>query len=139
MAEQHEIAGAPRGEPLAAGRRGVRVRIPLAGTPSAHWSHVLSAQLHVRLTGRGTGRHLRLDGIVQGADVVLAGVRDEREASELGRVLREAVDATNAAVLRSECPWEPNADQAEADAVAAALGAAMQPAPLVPALETQPA
>ena len=78
---------------------------------SGHWSHVLSAQLAVRLSGRRAGRHLKLARLVQGADVVLDGVRDEEEARELGQVVREAVPVVNAVVRRSDCPGEPNASR----------------------------
>lgn len=134
MAEQHDIAGAPRGEPLREGRHGVRVRVPLTGTPSAHWSHVLSAQLHIRLSGRRTGRHLTLARVVHGADVVLDGVRDEDEARELGRVVREAVAAVNDVVGRSECPREPNASQPVADGIAAAFASTVAPPVVVGAI-----
>ena len=45
MSETHQIAGAPRGEPLAAGRVGARVRVPLTGAPSPRWSRALCGHL----------------------------------------------------------------------------------------------
>ena len=123
MAEHHDISGPPRGEPLPQGRRGVRVRVPLTGTPTGHWGRSLSAQLALRLTGQQPGRDLALGDIVQGSDVVLDGVKDETEARELGGVLRDAVAATNEAANRAERPPEPcNTPQEDADRIAGALG-----------------
>lgn len=96
MAEQHRITGEARGEPLPAGRVGVRVRIPLSGCPSARWSRALSARLSNELVGHAAVGHLRLNDVVQGDELVLEGV-EEREATGLAQALRRAVDATNQA------------------------------------------
>ena len=121
MAEQHVIAGPARGEPLPAGSVGVRIRIPLSGTPSSHWSELFEAALAMRLLRHPGTSRLRLDRAVQGGELVLEGVEDA-EAPMLGPVLREAVEATNRAVARCERP-EPrrNMDQERADHIAAKL------------------
>jgi hypothetical protein len=116
MSEQHRIVGQGRGEPLPAGRVGVRVRIPLSGRPSRRWSRDLSARLSNELVGHAAVGHLRLNDIVQGEELVLEGV-EARDAGALSEALRRAVDATNQA-----CPEaaERSADaaQAQADAIA---------------------
>ena len=116
MSETHQISGAPRGEPLAAGRVGARVRVPLTGAPSPRWSRALCAQLANELTGHAAVGHLRLGEVVQGADLVLDGV-EEREAPALGDCLQRAVAATNAS-LEAESPRSANMPQAAADAIA---------------------
>ena len=127
MAEHHDIAGSPRGEPLRQGRRGIRVRVPLTGAPTERWARSLCAQLTLRLTGAQPGRDLALAHLVQGNDVVLEAVKDEVEARELGAVLREAVEAVNALSTRSERPAEPcNASQEDADRIALALASGME-------------
>ena len=95
MSETHQIAGAPRGEPLAAGRVGARVRVPLTGAPSPRWSRALCGHLANELTGHAAVGHLRMREVVQGSDLVLEGV-EECEASDLGSCLERAVAATNA-------------------------------------------
>ncbi len=100
MSEHHRIVGEARGEPLAAGRVGVRVRIPLSGCPSSRWSHDLSARLTNELVGHQAVGHLRLNDIVQGDQLVLEGV-EAGEAPALAEALRRAVGATNEA-----CPDE---------------------------------
>src|SRR3712207_4520296 len=89
MAEIHRVAGPPRGEPLPAGRVGARVRIPLTGTPSPRWSRVLTARLGTSLVGHPAVGHLELEGIVQGADIVLEGV-EAAEANRIGPALTTA-------------------------------------------------
>ena len=88
--------GAAVGEPLPAGRVGVRLRIPLSGSPSARWSHDLSARLTVELTGHVAIGHLRLNEIVHGQEIVLEGV-EAGEAPTIAGAVERAVDATNAA------------------------------------------
>jgi hypothetical protein len=123
MEERHHIAGVARGEPLAAGRVGARVRVPLSGTPSPDWSRVMTAHLTASLVNHGPVGHLCLSEAVQGAEIVLEGVEDA-EAPRLGQALREAVDAANSATDRPEPPppARANMDQGRADRVAADLG-----------------
>ncbi len=116
MSETHQIAGAPRGEPLEAGRVGARVRVPLTGAPSPRWSRALGAQLTNELSGHAAVGHLRLGELVQGTDLVLEGV-EEREAPALGDCLERAVAATNACVAADPSP-SANMPQAAADAIA---------------------
>jgi hypothetical protein len=117
MTETHQISGAPRGEPLAAGRVGARVRVPLSGgAPSPRWSRALGAQLTNELTGHTAAGHLRLGEVVQGSDLVLEGV-EEGEAQALGTCLERAVAATNASVTDGPPP-PANMPQARADAIA---------------------
>jgi hypothetical protein len=116
MSEHHRIAGEARGEPLPAGRVGIRVRIPLSGCPSRRWSRDLSARLTNELVGHDAVGHLRLNDIVHGDQLVMEGV-EAREAPALAEALRRAVDATNAA-----CPDEAersrNVAPREADEIA---------------------
>src|SRR5215213_7116006 len=116
MTERHRIVGSATGEPLPDGRVGVRVRIPLSGSPSLRWSRDLSARLTNELVGHAAIGHLRLNQIVQGDQIVLEGV-EEREAPLLSDALARAVTATNAV-----CPTEPeregNVAQPRADAIA---------------------
>jgi hypothetical protein len=108
MSEHHRIVGEARGEPLPAGRVGIRARIPLSGCPSPRWSRDLSARLTNQLVGHVAVGHLRLNDIVQGDQVVLEGV-EASEAPALAEALRLAVAATNDA-----CP-----DEAERTSAAA--------------------
>ncbi len=120
MAEIHRVAGPPRGEPLPAGRVGARVRIPLTGTPSPRWSRVLTARLGTSLVGHPAVGHLELEGIVQGADIVLEGV-EAAEANRIGPVLTGAIEAANRDSQHGEQAAKEtprNMDQAEADAIA---------------------
>ena len=118
MSETHQIAGAPRGEPLAADRVGARIRVPLSGgAPSPRWSRAVGAQLTNELSGHAAVGHLRLGEIVQGTDLVLEGV-EEREAPDLGACLERAVAAANACVADA-APPSANMPQAAADAIAA--------------------
>jgi hypothetical protein len=116
MTEQHRIVGPASGEPLPEGRVGVRVRIALSGCPSRRWSRDLSARLANALVGHPAVGHLRLNGLVQGDQIVLEGV-EEREAPLLSDALARAVAATNA-----ECPTDFEAAakiaQLRADAIA---------------------
>ena len=116
MSETHQIAGAPRGEPLAAGRVGARVRVPLSGPPSSRWSRALGGQLAKELSGHTAVGHLRLGELVQGSDLVLEGV-EECEATALGECLQRAVAATNAA-LEPEPSRSVNMPQTAAEAIA---------------------
>jgi hypothetical protein len=78
MAERHTIVGEARGEPLPAGRVGVRLHVPLSGSPSGRWSRDLSARLTTELTGHSAVGHLRLNDIVQGDHIVLRGAAQHR-------------------------------------------------------------
>jgi hypothetical protein len=122
MAERHTIVSEARGEPLPSGRVGVRLYVPLSGTPSGRWSRDLSARLTTELTGRSAVGHLRLNDIVQGDHIVLEGV-EEREASALAAALRRAVDATNDACEDRAEPPDENMPRHTADAIAQRIGA----------------
>jgi hypothetical protein len=119
MSESYRIAARPVGEPLAAGRVGVCVRVPLSGCPSKRWSHALSAELVNELAGRPAVGHLRISNVVQGDQIVLEGV-EEPEASHLGDTLRRAIDVTNERVARAEARegGRANATRADASAIA---------------------
>ena len=106
MSEEHQIAGAARGEPLSANQIGVRVRVPLSGAPSADWSRVLSAHLVTELTGHRAVGHMHLDNVVRGSEIVLDGV-EEPEADCLGPVIARAVAAANHASRRSDVEPQP--------------------------------
>ena len=124
MTERHSIVGAARGEPLPAGRVGVRLRIPLSGSPSPRWSRDLSARLTVEVTGHAAVGHLRVNDIVQGQEIVLEGV-ESAEAATIAGAVERSVDATNAAcedLDRSE-----NVPPAEAEAIANQVGASQRP------------
>ncbi len=86
MTEDHQIVGESHGEPLPAGRVGVRVQLQLSGCPSGRWSNTLSANLYTEFLGHPAVGHLRLDEIVQGDQIVLDGV----EASEAPTPRRHA-------------------------------------------------
>jgi hypothetical protein len=116
MSEDHEIVGESHGEPLPAGRVGVRVRLKLSGCPSGRWSSALSANLYREFLGHAAVGHLRLDEIVQGDEIVLEGV-EESEAQTLAGTLRRAVDATNEALTREADPTAKVA-QEQADGIA---------------------
>jgi hypothetical protein len=119
MLERHSIAGPPSGAPLAASRVGARVRVPLDSPPSPRWSRALSAQLVAGLVGHRAVGHLRLDAVVQGADIVLDGV-EPAEAELLGPVLRGAIEAANHACEApdDEAVRPANMDRREAQRVA---------------------
>jgi hypothetical protein len=121
MAERHTIVSEARGEPLPSGRVGVRLYVPLSGSPSGRWSRDLSARLTTELTGRSAVGHLRLNDIVQGDHIVLEGV-EEREASALAAALRRAVDATNDACEDRAEPPDENMPRHTADAIAQRIG-----------------
>jgi hypothetical protein len=114
--EDHQIVSESHGEPLPAGRVGVRLRLQLSGCPSGRWSSALSANLYREFIGHAAVGHLRLDEIVQGDEIVLDGV-EESEAPTLAGTLRRAVDATNKALTRETDPTA-NVAQEEADAIA---------------------
>jgi hypothetical protein len=116
MSEDHNIISDARGESLAAGRVGVRVRVRLSGCPSGRWSRALSAHLCEELVGHTAVGHLRLDQIVQGDQIVLEGV-EASEAPALAGSLRRAVDATNQACTGGQNS-PPNVAQEEADSIA---------------------
>jgi hypothetical protein len=119
MSESYSIVDQAKGEPLAAGRVGVRVKVRLSGSPSARWSQSLSGHLVNELTGHAAVGHLRLNNIVQGDHIVLDGV-EAREAPQLGPVLRRAVDATNNSCSRADArePVGANVPHTEASAIA---------------------
>ena len=127
MTEKHSIVGPARGEPLPAGRVGVRLRIPLSGSPTARWSRDLSARLTVEVTGHAAVGHLRVNDIVQGQEIVLEGV-ESGEAANIAGAVERSVDATNAA-----CPDTTDVDQrenvpaSEADAIANEVRASQRP------------
>lgn len=115
------MTGTARGEPLAAGRTGARVRIPLDTAPSPRWSNALASALMSGLTGHPAVGHLHLDNVVQGAEIVLDGV-EPREAELLGPVLLEAIEAANRVCPdASEHVEAPNMDPARAAEVARAV------------------
>jgi hypothetical protein len=116
MLEHHQIVGDASGEPQVTGSVGVRVRIRLSGCPSRRWSHVLQSHLSKELVGHTSVGHIRLNGIVQGDEIVLEGV-EAGEAPTLAGSLQRAVEATNQAEIREDNP-APNMAQADADAVA---------------------
>jgi hypothetical protein len=118
MSEEHCIIGLARGEPLPAGRVGVRVRFALSGSPSPRWSRDLRARLTLQLAGHSAVGHLRLNDVVQGSEIVLEGV-ESAEASNIAGAVERAVDAANA-----DCADGEDVDQSgkvrqpEADAIA---------------------
>ena len=116
MSEHHQIVSDASGEPQATGSVGVRVRIRLSGCPSPRWSQALRSNLSKELVGHTSVGHIRLDGIVQGDEIVLEGV-EASEAPTLAGSLQRAVDATNQAEIQEERPPR-NMAQADADAVA---------------------
>ena len=119
MSESYRIAARPVGEPLAAGRVGVCVRVPLSGCPSKRWSHALSAELVNELVGRPAVGHLRISNIVQGDQIVLEGV-EAPEAPHLGQTLQRAIDATNDRIARADARTGGRANATRADASAIA-------------------
>lgn len=127
MSEEHQIVGPARGEPLPAGRVGVRLRFPLSGSPSPRWSRDLSARLVQELTGRAAVGHLRLNEIVQGPEIVLEGVESD-EASNIAGAVERAVDATNNACANgTDLDQSENVPQTEADAVARDVRVSQRP------------
>ncbi len=134
MSEKHHIVGFARGEPLAAGRVGVRVRFALSGSPSSRWSRDLRARLTLELSGRAAVGHLRLNDIVQGSEIVLEGV-ESAEASTIAGAVERAVDAAN-----TDCADKEDVDQTgtlgqpEANAIADEVRASQR----LPDPDTQP-
>lgn len=116
MSEAHQIVSESRGEPLPAGRVGVRVSLQLSGCPSRRWSSALSANLYKAFIGHKAVGHLRLDEVVRGDQIVLDGV-EASEAPTLADTLQRAVQATNAS-LTTEPAATANVAQGEADAIA---------------------
>jgi hypothetical protein len=116
MSEHHQIVADASGEPQAAGSVGVRVRIRLSGCPSRRWSDALRSNVSKELVGHTAVGHIRLDGIVQGDEIVLEGV-EPSEAPTLAGSLQRAVEATNRAKIGEDHPAR-NMAQADADAVA---------------------
>src|SRR3954469_15209009 len=118
MSEEHHIAGAARGEPRAVHDVGVRVRVPLSGTPSAHWSHVLCGHMTSELVGHPAVGHLHMRDIVQGSEIVLEGV-EEPEADRPGPIVARSVEAANAASRRAvQEPRPTNCPHEEAERIA---------------------
>jgi hypothetical protein len=129
MSEQHTIVGPAKGEPLPAGRVGVRLRIPLSGSPSERWSRDLSARLTVEFTGRAAVGHLRLNQVIKGHEIVLEGVEDD-EAPNIAGAVERAVDATNRAVAERADDHAPAPGSgAKAEAIARTVGDAQHLAP----------
>jgi len=128
MTEHHRIAGPARGETLPADRAGACIRLPLDSAPTPRWSSALTAHLAAGLTGQPAVGHLRLNRVVQGADLVLEGV--EPAAVEcMGPALQAAVAAANCACDDDgETPGPRNMAQEEADRLARAVGAGARPA-----------
>lgn len=116
MGEHHQITGPARGEPLPADETGARVRVPLDAAPSPRWSQAFAGHLATGLTGHPAVGHLRLDGVVHGAEIVLSGV-EAPEVELLGPVLRSAVDAANRS-CREESSAPPNMPRREAERLA---------------------
>jgi hypothetical protein len=123
MSEDYRIVKV-RGEPLAAERVGVRVRVQLSGCPSGRWSRDVSARLASELVGHAAVGHLRLNEIVQGDQIVLEGV-EASEAPALADALQRAVDAANQALAGEESSTA-NMAQQEADAIAAQIAPAQR-------------
>lgn len=117
MTETHHMIGDVCGEPLAQGRVGARVRVPLTGTPGPHWSRAFTAHLTQDLMGHGSVGHLQLANVVQGRELVLDGVED-CEAAALGACLQRAVEAANGACASEPPPEPPNMSSREAAAIA---------------------
>jgi hypothetical protein len=115
MSEEHCIVGLARGEPLPAGRVGVRVRFALSGSPSPRWSRDLRARLTAQLAGRPAVGHLRLNDVVQGSEIVLDGV-ESAEAPNIAGAVERAVDAANADC--ADADQSGNVRQPEATAIA---------------------
>jgi hypothetical protein len=107
MSEAHHIVDLAHGEPLPAGRVGVRVRFLLSGSPSPRWSRDLRARLTVELTGHAAVGHLRLNEIIQGDEIGLEGV-ESGEASNIAGAVERAVDAAN-----HDCAAGKDIDQSE--------------------------
>ena len=103
MGEHHEIAGPARGEPRSTGATGARVRVPLDAPPSPRWSHALTANLAQELAGDRCVGHLRLNEVVQGAEIVLEGV-EPAAAEAVGPALRRGIDAANRACTGDDAP-----------------------------------
>jgi hypothetical protein len=125
MSENHQIIGDGIGEPLPAGRVGVRVRVQLSGCPSGRWSRALSAHLCGEFAGHPAVGHLRLDDAVQGDYIVLDGV-EAAEAPRLADAVRGAVDATNRSLSREPDPTA-NMAQETADAIAGQIDFGSRP------------
>ena len=99
MSEDYRIAEVR--ESLPTGGVGVRVRVRLSGRPSRRWSRGVIALLASELVGHASVRHLRLNEIVQGDQIVLEGV-EEWEAPSLAAALERAIDATNQALAAEQ-------------------------------------
>jgi hypothetical protein len=117
MAEEHTIVGPASGEPLAVGRVGVRLRIPLSGAPTGRWSRDLSARLTAEFTGHPNVGHLVLNDVVQGHEIVLDGV-EAGEAEVLADAVERAVEATNRACADAPDDSVPLKPREEADVIA---------------------
>ena len=122
MSEDHQIVSQARGEPLAEGCTGVRVRVQLSGCPTPRWSRDLAARLSGELVGHAAVGHLRLNvnDLVQTDQIVLEGV-EAGEAPMLGGALERAVDAANRASAPAAPDPPANVRQGEADRIASAI------------------
>ena len=117
MGETHQLIGAVQGEPLAEGRVGARLRVPLTGTPGPHWSRAFGSHLAQELTGHRAVGHLQLNDVVQGRELVLDGV-EPGEAPALGDCLSRAVEAANCACAADASAQRLNMSAGEAEAIA---------------------
>jgi hypothetical protein len=117
MSERHSIIGKVRGDPLPAGRVGIRLHVRLSGSPSGRWSRDLGARLTNELTGEPSIGYLSVNDIVQGNQIVLDGV-EERAARNLATALHRAVDATNDACEEPDRPAGANMPRRKANAIA---------------------
>lgn len=117
MATTCHMTGEVHGEPRAEGQVGARLRLPLMGTPDAHWSRAFTAYLTRELTGHGHVGHMRLHDVVQGRELVLDGV-EEGEAATLGACLERAVEAANGACEGDRTPHPTNMSPQDAKAIA---------------------
>jgi hypothetical protein len=123
MTERHAIAGPARGETLSTGQVGARVRLPLDTAPTPRWSDAMAARLATALTGHAAVGHLKLNHLVQGADIVIEGV-EPAEAERLGPVVREAIEAANRICDADPVAEDPrNMPQAQADDLARCVDA----------------
>jgi hypothetical protein len=121
MPETHAIAGPARGETLPPGHVGACVKFPLDAPPTARWSDALTARLATSITGHAGIGHLKLDHLVQGADIVLEGVEPDA-AEDLGPALKDAIAAANR-VCEDDGPSACNMEPREAEKMAQAVEA----------------
>ena len=103
MSESYRIVGQSVGVRLVAGSVGIRVRVPLSGSPSPRWSRALGGHLVNHLTGQPAVGHLRgLDSLVHADEIVLEGVEAREAPHLLGAALPLAVEDANHACAQAE-------------------------------------